>query len=356
MANIKPHRANRCPSPILPLVRKVESVIDWLDLEFMTPGPHNGGKLKALLGASHVTPLNPGPGDYATHFVARFQDLGPLAQLIERLRAVGVAPEQGVFVRAIEIALDFYTHDRAALAQLAARLYKFAAKVADPENHRTITGPDGVTYYIGNQGSNAIPADPVSQRVYAKTTDHGQELPPELHRARYEITLTGSGLPFTTLEQAATFNFTELASWFKWRMLKSGLPPLQHVVINASGQVGARRTRKLRAGGRREFDRRTMADTELNTRAHEALRALTRRSRRGLGRMKAPEKSNDQQPISSDFSEPKWPVCRVERVPASNNSYFSPSPLNHQDHQPGAEDQAVDWELIEELAKLIEAA
>lgn len=361
MANIKPQRANRCPSPILPLVRSAAAVIDWLDLEFTTLGRHNGGKLKALLGASRVMPLDPGPGDYATRFVARLQDPGPLAQLIERLRVVGVAPEQGVSVRAIEVSFDLYTHDndRNTLAQLAARLYKFAAKVADPENHRTITGLDGVTYYIGNQGSDTITADPVSQRIYAKTADHGQELPSELHRARYEITLTGSGLPFTTLDQAAVFDFTELAPWFKWRMLKSGLPPLQLVAINASGQVGARRTRKLRAGGRREFDRRTQADTELNTRAHEALRALTRRLRRGWWRVKPSEKSNDQQPISSDFSEPKWPACRGSAGGGSDNSYLAPFPLHEARHQANEDQydpQDYDEGLIKLLADLLEAA
>jgi hypothetical protein len=54
------------------------------------PARHNGGKLKGKLGASHVTALDPGPGDYATRFVARFQDPGPLAQVIKSLRAVGV--------------------------------------------------------------------------------------------------------------------------------------------------------------------------------------------------------------------------------------------------------------------------
>jgi hypothetical protein len=335
------------PSPILHFTRKVEAVIDWLTVEFMTPGPHNGGKLKDRLGASHVTPLNPGPGDYATHFIARFQDPGPFAQVHQHLRAAGVALEQGAFIRAIEIAFDLYAHDndRDTLAQLADRLYKFVAKVADPENHRTFNGQDSCTRYIGNHGSDTIPADPVAQRIYVKTIDQGQELPPELHRARYEITLTGSGLPFSTLQQAAAFKFETLASWFKWRMLKGGLEPLQLAVVNASGQIGARRVVKLRAGGRREFDRRTVADTELNTRAHDALRALTRRARRGMP--------------SSDFSEPKWPACRVERGPASNNSYLSPSPLHEARHQANEDQydpQGYDEELTRLLADLFEAA
>lgn len=323
-------------SPVLHLVRKVEAVIDWLTVEFMTPGPHNAGKLKGALGASHVTPMNPGPGDYTTHFVARFQDPGPFAQVIQTLRAAGVALEQGAFVRGIEIAFDLYAHDRDALVQLAAHLYKFASNVADPENHRTFNGPDGSTIYIGNQGSDTIPADPVSQRIYAKTTDRGQELPPELHRARYEITLTGSGLPFSTLGEAAAFNFIELAPWFKWRKLKGGLDPLQLATIKAAKQIGSRRVVKLRTGGRREFDRRTVADIELNKRAHDALRNLTRRVRRGMR--------------SSDFSEPKWTACRVEKGAASNNCSFSPPPLHDTHHQD------YDEELTRLLADLLEAA
>lgn len=308
-------------SPVLPLARKVEAVIDWLDVEFMTLGPHNGGKLKGKLGTSFVTPLNPGPGDYATRFIARFQDPGPLAQVIKTLRAAGVALEQGAFVRGIEVAFDLYPHDRAELAQLAAHLYKFAAKVADPENHRTFTGKDSSTYYIGNQGSKTIPADPVSQRIYAKATDgpdnsSGKQLPPEQHCARYEITLTGSGLPFSTLGEAAAFNFIELAPWFKWRRLKDGLDPLQLATISATKQIGSRRVVKLRVGGRREFDRRTMADTELNKRAHDALRSLTRRTRRGMR--------------SLDFSEPKWIARRVEQGRFSDNCSSPPSPLHPQ--------------------------
>ena len=75
--------------------------------------------------------------------------------------------------------------------------------------------------------------------------------------------------------------------------------------------------------------------------------------------MKAPEKSNDQQRISSDFSEPKWPACRGSAGGGSDNSYLSPSPL-HEAHHQANEDQCdpqdYDEVMTKLLADLLEAA
>lgn len=364
--------------PVLALLRPrggIKAVVDWLDVEFVTPRRWQPGWLNKKLGSSRVTALNLGADRTATYFQARFQDPESFAQVALALRErAGVTMESGVFVRGIEVAVDFYArdNDRAKLAQITAHLAQMLKKPVDVDNRRFVKGKnertpqgkvlkkatvdgaqgftldcmiqrfmDGWELVIGNHGNEHHQASDAAQRLYVKDVDNNEQpLPQDQHRARCEIRLQGNQLPFATLEQAAASNFEELADWFKWRMLKDDLSPLQRGLAGADGRLGARRignARNRKGGGQREFDTRTSADELLNSKVYDALRALTRRVSAGFPAVR-----------TSDFPEISGPVS-IERTAFDLDTSLSPSTQQEEDHQGDHRDNN---NVVEQLAVL----
>jgi hypothetical protein len=230
-----------------------------------------------------------------------------LQEELQRLQAkFGFASAPLVY--AVEVSFDGYSksNDIAALAELAANLFKFNASM--PSLNRRFAGErkgltvgiggnfdyikkriaEGGELVVGNQTSDRNgrwSADPVSQRYYLKTTDQGgKPLTGNQHRARAEVTLQGEGLPCSSLAGWAEFPFHTLTKYFRFRKYKEVTADLR-ALLDRSVQIGERiepgqtpgRTRLRKGGGSRLFNKQTSADIALNGKVRDALRELSRR-------------------------------------------------------------------------------
>jgi len=135
---------------------------------------------------------------------------------------------------------------------------------------------------------------------YVKTTDNGgDQLPAIKHRARDEVTLQGGALPCHTLQDLENFDFSSLASLFKYRRLDDDLHPMARYALTAwsAAQLGrpglTGKTKRLKQHGQQRRYRRkhatiigrydgtskfrgsTVADDRLNKEVRDQLRALT---------------------------------------------------------------------------------
>lgn len=274
------------------------AVVDWIELEIHTAKPTNFWAIQnALREIQHlpadvnpyVKPLNESAGGAATAFLFRIQDPERLCDANKQLEelahyAFNIDAKR---VNAIEIALDAYN----ANPEQVARLYKFSTHLVSA-NHRLYRErnvdkvqatprsfdslvrrlSEGWQIGIGDEGADHY------QHIYWKTTDdNGNPLPVSEHRARIEIRLRGAELPCQTFEDWENFSFSTLSKFFRFRKLKADLTPQQQVIANASAQIGQQRKRNRRGGGTLLHSRITQADVELNDRARDALRELSRR-------------------------------------------------------------------------------
>lgn len=212
-------------------------------------------------------------------------------------------------VSELEISMDFWLPDPTLdnLGEVATRLFHFAKD--KPEKQRLVTGkrpPRNVqdfgtltdvtkamqtgdfTIYAGfGIDGKAKPRSPISQRYYVKRTDGKAMLPRDQWRARMENTFFGSGLPFTTLDEADTFRFEGLAKHFKfWRVpCDADLTLGQRKLFSVIPGINIPPRHVRRPPGLPRIDRRSQrvlfAD-DLGRRTDGALRALSRRWARAL--------------------------------------------------------------------------
>lgn len=272
---------------------RFRAVVDWLEIETTTAKPTNAPTIRRKGALCYVTPIDAVAGGAASRFRFRIYDpenwnsVRQIIAEIEHATPLATPPT----VTAIEVSFDAYgkgaTRDE--LAALAADFGRFnTAAISD---NRRIAGrwkgdtegllsqayarrriAAGRVVAIGNK------TDPISQRIYFKTTDHnGQAMSASNYRARIEVTLQGEALPMTALDDWAGYSFERLADFFKFRTLKDGLDPITRAAAEYSARIGERKTRNRREGGTRIYAKSTRADTALNRKAYDALRELTRR-------------------------------------------------------------------------------
>lgn len=275
--------------------------VDWIELEIQTRTPTNFMTVRRAMGLKYVEPLDAAGGGAATVFRFRIQDpenhhgvTTKLDELAARFPLAGIP-----VVTAVEIALDAYSRGKATrddLIELTARFRKFDTTPAsanrrfggrwkgdvEPANHHATNMrrlAEGRVLNVGNK------SDSRSQRFYFKCTDDGGDpiKDEKAHRARMENTLRSEGLPCQALKDWSEFDFTQLSGMYRFRMLESDLSAMMQIVVEASPQLGERRTteQQKRMRARRLHSRLTPADTALNRRAYDALRELTRRWRAG---------------------------------------------------------------------------
>ena len=277
-----------------------QAVVDFLDLEIVTARPTNFNSLRKWTGIPYADPHDAGSGGAATAFRLRLHDLDNWDQLNSIIKRIlehvplAKAPE----ISKVELALDAYATGgtREDLVRIAAESYKFLNRLADPKNHRfwvgeglklegTSTHQDtlrrfgvGCTLYIGDHSSA-----PFAQRIYVKQFDRGESLKSIEWRARLELTMQDAGLPFITVEEAKVFEFSSMASWFKFSELRPENPPMRRWTATQIGQIGAKKIHRRSGGGTRINSASTRAATQRNRQAYDALRYLTRRmqARRG---------------------------------------------------------------------------
>lgn len=143
---------------------------------------------------------------------------------------------------------------------------------------------EGATLNLGHQpGENREPSN-LAQRVYVKTRDtldgeSYRSLPIAQHRARYEATLRGGALPFSTVERWRQFRFETLQrEFFNWRRWRGAPPPPPAAWLAHFPHLG-RLPHQLdlaRHAQRRGTRPNTEPDAELKRHAVNALRRLTR--------------------------------------------------------------------------------
>jgi len=133
----------------------------------------------------------------------------------------------------------------------------------------------GRVVVMGDFGSMNRNADPITMRIYAKTTDRSGEikLPQGQWRSRWEITLQGDGMPFASIEEARKFRFQTLSKFFYTRIARDDLTAFEEQILDAKLQPGAAREAPIL---RRWNSSKTKADREANDKVYQALRKLTR--------------------------------------------------------------------------------
>lgn len=303
---------------------RFEAVVDWIDVSIETVASTNFDTVRRHGGFHFVEPIDPNAGGGTRNFICRIQDpinITNVRRILDNLaKAVPLTTLDDPKVAGIEISFDAYSKGASQndLIEVAARFYKFLANPCST-NRRFPSLPDlkedgpppipygfpdlcrmirnGRTIAIGSQKSGWWgKKDPVSQRIYFKTTDNGgksttadgKEVKP---RARIEVTLQGSGLPFNTLSESSSFKFTSLTKWFRWRTERPDLTPLRKLLTGCKPQIGERiepteesrekkRIRYRKSGGTVLYDDSTCADLALNDKAKGALKRLTEKWRR----------------------------------------------------------------------------
>ncbi len=283
---------------------RFSAVVDWIEVEFSTKQTTNAPTIRRKCRiAGWVIPLNPAPSGAADSFRTRLHGPKGWRDVTAFLHSISAEfPFQTPpTVTGIEVSFDAKSKNatREELAELTARLYKFSAFVSS-RNHRYegayrggVTGISGGfervkaeigrgrVIAIGNQNNDRAgrwKRDPISQRVYLKTTDNnGQALPESEHRARIEVTLQDEGLPCRTLREWANFDFTSLTDKFRFRQIAPRLSDAEQLIADRIEQIGERHPRNRQEGGTRLYGKLTSADTTLNKRAKDALQRLTDR-------------------------------------------------------------------------------
>lgn len=281
--------------------------IDRLAVEVRTSSATQAWRLCERLGASHVMPLGDDGNELpprcvntpSRHFRATIQDPQRRADLYARMGAVGVTECR---LAMLEVALDVFVPgaDRHQLGYVAADLYRYAT--AAPADHwhlyrrrgerpcrvdgNAVPNLSGLARKLADDWQLADTSNKSSQarhHVYVKTRDAGAGLPPEQWRARFEVTLSGAGLPTNDLHD---LDLQTLASVFKFRRLGDDLHPaaryvLAHWSVRQHGRKGTyARPHSSRigwhSGDPTSFRRSTQADAQLNDAARVELRRLNR--------------------------------------------------------------------------------
>lgn len=279
---------------------KFHAVVDWLDLTIKVSKSTNFQSLQAILkhelGVTyHITPLECSSlSGAATEFRIRIQDpknwnaAKRVLDVINNKKGIIGLP----FISAIEISIDAYSKslDKKALIDTAETFRKyrthplikhqrFAGKGKGSgrpvgnvhHNHKTFS--EGLTYYEGDKG------DSVTFRIYVKTTDKSAiSIPLKKHRARMEVTLSGSNAPsvnFSPISQP--FSFNSLGLHFGLRRLKEDAPGYIRAISDYWLNPGQRKERRINRSGPLFYSPYTTADKEANKKIFDALTCLTKR-------------------------------------------------------------------------------
>lgn len=282
---------------------KLKTALDWMEFCVTLQSPsqfrHIQQRMGEVWGKTHFKPVEGFASSRA--FTFRLNDPPGPDQFMRDLQSMAMPgdppiTEQDVVVTGIEIALDAYVQgsDRQALAQAVAYLIRHQANPPAGSPRITAKGlppiePESIqdVFEALMQGGITINSGPQGAswtcRFYLKDYDtiNGvpySALPPEQWRARFENTLKGSEVLFTSIGGWRNHRFEQsLADRFALVIPDSTRGPLIASWQNYLIQLGRRPdSPKRRPSDRRQRRPFTLRDTHLNDRIRQALRALTR--------------------------------------------------------------------------------
>jgi hypothetical protein len=116
------------------------------------------------------------------------------------------------------------------------------------------------------------------QHSYLKTTDHNKTpIPVEIHRARFEIRLAGSALPYETIGSWQGFKFETLTAYISFGREDATASLTEQAIVTAYGDRASHKKAIPRRSGGGTRTRIMPADTRLNQIVYDELRQLTRR-------------------------------------------------------------------------------
>lgn len=311
---------------------KLKAAVDWIEIKITLSRPsqpqHVRARMPARWGLPYVKALTDDPSRTATEFKFRVQDpLGP-DQLMREAQALALPGdpaigEADVTVTGLEVAVDAYPPDGDPQALALAALHLLRHHAQPPAGPPRITEPYyfgadallaaasqtgvelsdkpgwfrvphspadalqalqlGLTINVGDQGDNYRARHYVKRHDTRHDTQDGEAYAPLLpgeHRARFEVTLQGAELPFTTIGAWRGFRFETLAQRFA---LVRATPAdgLQLALQDRALQLGRPDSPGKRTGHRRLSAPRTERDTVTNEAIRVALRALTRAQKTG---------------------------------------------------------------------------
>ncbi len=275
---------------------KFRAEIDWIELRLEFTAPTNFDTVRKRLGSPFAEPLDEGAGHAATIFNVKIHSPQSWDDLeLTLIPLIHDHPlKRAPVVTGIEVALDAYSKaaNRDELVDMVCHFYRGAQKLVSNNRrlYRTKKDPvfgitdlrhlrkyvaEGYNINVGSRGAD----DTVTQHGYVKDTDGAGKvaLPAKEHRARFEFTLRGKALPYTSLSAWRRHKFSEMASFYKFRQLKSTTSPASATAFANLAQIGERLPPKTGGRGRRLFSKATEADVALNQLSYDALRELTRR-------------------------------------------------------------------------------
>jgi len=277
------------------------TVIDFVEFRFVTKQPTNGFSIKRNTGFVYVEPVNEGAGGAATIFKVRFHDVtfwNDLERSIKKLKSLYELESEPV-ISTLEVSFDAYSKD-SNFDELVEHATNFNTMLANPvsDNRRITFGVKnelilihskerlltllrrGGTICIGKQES-----DDESMRIYIKTIDKKKPIPQDHYRARIEITLRGNALPFSNLDDAKNYKFTELSRYFKFRQFKSYSTEGLTLIERTFAIIGERKRRYRKGVGARMYSLSTLAHTALNRIVYDNLRGMGSRLNTGRKRI-----------------------------------------------------------------------
>lgn len=276
---------------------KYKAVIDFIEVEFKTVIPTNAFSIKRNARLTYVDPLDKGDGAAASHFRVKFHDItrwNEFEIMLNKLKSE-LQFEIEPFIYGVEVSLDAYSKNND-INDLIEHVVQFFWNHSNPVSNNRRIGKKGKganaieskedlirkimkggTIYIGSQkNGKGHKKDPISMRTYLKEIDKKTKLNLVQKRARTEITLVGAACPFSSIEEARKYNFSNLNKYFTFRNFKGNLNPLESIIVNARPVIAEKRRRRRIGGGTRENSRLTTADTKLNRIVYDRLRNLTR--------------------------------------------------------------------------------
>lgn len=289
-----------------------KTVIDWVEFEINTATPTNFMTVQRVLNA--LLGLPEGTKQSVTGFGAesdratttfrfriqdptRYTDIRAMFARLESRFPFQLPPR----VIAVEVAFDTYGKGASVrqLAEIVTDRYRFSTaipgkrwhfylekkekKTGKPCDVAELTRREAVAHFEAGwqfADNNDKSAD-IRFHLYVKMWNDGADLQATQYRARFEVTLQGLALPFTTMEGLESFDFARLSHLFKFRMFKDNNPhpAVAYARKWSAGQHGIGWTRPRYHDGRivgtSEFKRWTVADTVLNDAIKRKLRGLT---------------------------------------------------------------------------------